>query len=217
MVIYTANRNTHQHPGQRKPPCGTTVTGQPDKAARGAKLIALALTGCLLLIMAPDNHITNDRRPYRCDRRALLAYSHLHYHHLPRPPWQPDILLSVWLCVYVCAPRHNEKLHSLSHLSLLTTTPTAVLSAAASSSCEKLSSFELLFTPPVLFCCASVRYLCLRFNCDFFFSFCSCMCLSNRWLTIRLWNCTFLTRSHKNWSGLIRLYFHRKHLAGMID
>lgn len=164
---------------------------------------------------APGNHITNDHRPYRCNRFTLLAYSHLHYHHLLCVLWQANILLSVWL-VFTCARlRRMGKLHSLSHLSLRTTTLAALLSVVASSGCEKLSSLELVFTPPVLFCCASAQYLCLRFNCNF--SFCSCMCLSNQWLTIKFPNCTFLTRSHKNWSGLIRLYFYRKQLADMMD
>lgn len=111
--------------------------------------------------------------------------------------------------------RASEEWEIALTLSLRTTTLAALLSVVVSSSCEKLSSLELVFTPPVLFCCASAQYLCLGFNCNF--SFCSCMCLSNQWLTIKFPNCTFLTRSHKNWSGLIRLYFYRKQLADMMD
>lgn len=133
-----------------KPLCDTAVTGQPDNATQRAKQTRLTHTGCLCSL-CPWQSQNKWPHAYRCNRLTLLAYSHLHYHHLSCVVWQPNILVGVCSVCYVCTSQNKGKLHSLSHLSLWTTTPVLWLSMIASSSCEKLSSLHSLpFPPPAL-------------------------------------------------------------------
>lgn len=59
----------------------------------------------------------------------------------------PNILVCVWFARYVSTSQ-NEGEIALSHRSLWTTTQVLWLSMLASSSCEKLSSLEILLFPP---------------------------------------------------------------------
>lgn len=181
-----------------------------DNATQRAKQIRLAHHKAPIAHYALGNHKTNDRWARRGNTFAFLTYSHLHYLHLSCEAWQPNISVSVWFPCYVCTPQNKGKLHSR----------ISVYGAPHRFCCCQWSHAAAVKNSPgpsPRVCFLVAVHLCTSwfcFNCVLFLLFCRWIFflrLRSRWFSIKLWTCTFPTRPHTDWSGLIGVDLAQKH------